>query len=214
MTKVFNFALMAILVAALAGVGWLLFNRSNVSSAAQFDESISMVHHQTVQMGAKIDHAGAVVSRDISEIIIAGELLVEWEPRYSKSQTAFNKFTLAIDAAEERAEVYFATQRALTGNYHDLERQQMARERDAAHYAQYEKWRAQARSVRDQAQEIMHRLDDMDVDLRKLKLAAEFNIAEFSEVPLAIRDLEAQLTEFQAASENIRTMTSPFGEDR
>ncbi len=214
MTKFFNYALVAVLSAALAGVGWLFVSQAKISSAAHFDESIGMVHHQTVQMGAKFDDAGAVAVRDISEIVIAGDLLVEWEPRYARAQTAFQKFTLAIDAAEERADVYFATQRALTQGYHDPARQQLARERDDTHYAEYEQWRDQAHSVRTQAQEIMYRLDDMDIDLRKLKLSAKFNVGEFREVPLAIKDLEAQLNDFQIASENIREITSPFGDRR
>ena len=55
----------------------------------------------------------------------------------------------------------------------------------------------------------------MDTDLQKLKLSAEmtFDVGGFSDVPVEITDLEAELAEFQTASDNIRElMVSPFAE--
>ena len=53
----------------------------------------------------------------------------------------------------------------------------------------------------------------MDASLRKLELRTDFvfDASSFQEVPAAILELDAELSEFRAASETIREVTaSPF----
>ena len=53
----------------------------------------------------------------------------------------------------------------------------------------------------------------MDASLRKLELRTDFvfDTSSFQDVPTAILELDAQLSEFRAASETIRAATgSPF----
>jgi hypothetical protein len=149
----------------------------------------------------------------VAAITNISELMGEWAPSYSQAQSAYVKFHSAIIAAEQRAENYFASQRALTEKYNDPDKRERAQAYDEADHALYEEWRGQARGALDHAQEIMDRLNDMDIDLRKLELSSEFsfNGGAFREVPRAITLLDEELKQFQLASENIRGITaSPF----
>ena len=86
--------------------------------------------------------------------------------------------------------------------------------RDDEHdLALYRQWATQADSAMAKARAIGMQLDDMDASLRKLALRADFvfDTSSFQEVPAAILELDAELTEFRAASETIRAATaSPF----
>ena len=218
----------AVVITAAAGFAWLVYGETETSAAVRFDESIGMVHHQTDRISETLGDTGAFVDaniaaapaastapaeKQVSEITSISELIDEWEPRYNEAQTVYLKFDSAIVAAEQRAEEYFASQRALTGRYNDPEKRAQAQEYDDEDYALYEDWRTHAHRARSHAQEIMSKLGDMDTDLRKLQLSSEFSFdgGAFREVPQAISLLDEELAEFQLASENIREMTaSPF----
>ncbi len=210
--KLLSFAVGAVIIAAVAGIGWVAYDKFSASEAVEFDTSVSMVEHQTGALDESLDDAGAFVRRDVKQISSISVLLDEWTPRYSEAKTAYRKFDAAIIAAEARAQDYFSTQRALTEQFHDPEKQARARADDDADYALYKQWEEQAYFVRERALEIVHRLDDMDTDLQKLKLSSEFRFDEltgFNEVPMEILSLEDDLEEFQIASENIRRITGP-----
>ena len=211
--KFFSLFITISIVSVVAGVGWVAYSKFNVSEAAQFNESISMVYHQTGSMGESLDDTGDFVSTEISNISSISTLLDEWDPRYEQAQTAYRKFDAAIVAAEDRAEAYFLAQRTLTEQYHDQELRAEARADDDADYALYHQWKDRAHYVREDALEIVNRLQDVDTGLRKLKLSSEFSFdaSGFDAVPAEIQVLGEDLTQFQIASENIRDITkSPF----
>ena len=222
MQKLLRLLVVAGAIAVAAGVAWLVYGETETSAAVRFDESIGMVHHQTDRMSETLGDTGAFVNTSIaaapaetqvSEITSIPELIDEWDPRYNGTQTVYLKFATAIVAAEQRAEEYFVSQRALTERYHDLEKRERAQVYDDEDYALYEEWRTHAHRARSHAQEIMVKLADMDTDLRKLQLSSEFSFdgGVFREVPRAILLLDEELAEFQLASENIREITaSPF----
>ena len=224
MQKLLRLLVLAGAIAVAAGFAWLVYDETETSAAAKFDESIGMVHHQTDRMSETLGETGAFVTsniatpavsaeKQVSEITSISELIDEWEPRYNEPQTVYLKFDSAIVAAEQRAEAYFASQRALTERYNDLEKRARAQEYDDEDYSLYEEWRTRAHRARSHAQEIMAKLGDMDTDLRKLQLSSEFSFdgGAFREVSQAILLLDQELADFQLASENIREITaSPF----
>ena len=221
MQRLLRLLVAAVVITAAAGFAWLVYGETETSAAVRFDESIGMVHHQTDRMSETLGDTGAFVNaniaaapaeKQVSEITSISELIDEWEPRYNETQTVYLKFDSAIVAAEQRAEEYFASQRALTGRYNDPEKRAQAQEYDDEDYGLYGEWRTQAHRARSHAQEIMSKLDDIDTDLRKLQLSSEFssNGGTSREVPQAILLLDEELAEFQLASENIREiMASP-----
>ena len=213
MNRIFGWIVVIGSIAVVAGLGWLAYGRFSASEAAEFDESISMVNHQTVQMSESLDVTGDFVNKRISEITSISVLFTEWTPRFDAAQTAYTKFDASITSAEERAEVYFATQRALTERYNNAELRAAAEARDNNDFELYAQWQNQAHSVRAEALRIIQRLEDVDTDLQKIKLASEFSFDanSFGTVPSDILNLEKELTQFQIASENIREITaSPF----
>lgn len=213
MNRIFGWIVVIVSIAVVTGLGWLVYGRFNASEAAEFDESISMVNHQTVQMSQSLDVTDDFVNERISEITSISTLLTEWTPRFNAAQTAYTKFDAAIASAEKRAEIYFATQRALTERYNNPELRAEAKARDDEDFELYTQWQYQAHSVLAEALRIVQRLEDVDTDLQKIKLVSEFSFDanRFSTVPSDILNLERELTQFQIASENIREITaSPF----
>ena len=214
--KILGYAVTISIIAVLVGIGWITYGKLTSSEGTEFDESVSMVHHQTGNMSVSLGDAGTFVSGDIKQITSIAVLIDEWTPRYDNARITYQKFDAAIIAAEQRAEAYFSVQRALTERYHNPESRARAQANDDADFALYLKWRDRAHTVRAEALEIMNRLSDMDTDLRKLDLSSDFSgfsyeAGGFSEVPSDIRDLGDALTQFQIASETIREITaSPF----
>ena len=79
--------------------------------------------------------------------------------------------------------------------------------------ALYRQWAARADAARKSAAKIVIQLDDMDANLRKMELRADFvfDASAFGEVPAAVSELNQQLFDFQVASENIKLAAdSPF----
>lgn len=207
-------AVVASLIAVVAGFGWIIYGEMNTSEAAHFDASLSVAHSQSENMRATLGDAGAFVEMEIGKITSIAMLRDEWTPRYQRAQSAYTKFDAAIIAAEERAEAYFAAQRALTEQYHNPERRAQIVADDEADYAIYREWLQQAHQAREHARLIANRLADMDTDLRKLELRSEFSFdaSSFRATPAEILELDNELAQFQIASENIRQITaSPFG---
>ena len=213
MRKAFSAAVLGVLVAIGASVGWLVFGEVQTSEAVHFEESMGLVHHQTGRMSGTLADTRTVVDEDIASVTNITELLGRWTPRYSEANAAYLRFDAAINLAEEQAEAYFTSQRTLTDRYHDQVKKAQAQDRDDANYELYNQWRDRAHRARENARRILDRLDDMDTDLRKLKLSSEmsFDAGGFSDVPGEITNLEAELAQFQTASDSIREITvSPF----
>ena len=213
MRKALQFAVFGILIAVLTGVGMSVAGETRKSEAAELDQSVRIVQHQTTRMTVTLSETKAVLDPEVSGITSIGALITEWTPRYDASRSAFHRFDAAIEAAEARAEAYFVSQRALTDRFHDEQQRAKATVRDNTEYALYLEWRGRAHQARAKAEGVLERLDDMDTDLQKLKLSSElsFDAAAFNDVPTEITALETDLAQFQIASENIREVTgNPF----
>ena len=215
--RFFSVTITASIVAVVVGVGWIAFGEVSKSEAAHADAGFSMVNHQSGRMSESLNSAGtfisAKISADIGQITEISALLDEWSPRFQQAQTAYRRFDAAIIAAESSAEAYFSAQRALTEGFHSEDLRARAQADDDAEFEQYQQWRERARTVQEEALEIVHRLSDIDTTLQKLKLRSDFSFdaGGFSEVPSDILALEEELAQFRVASDNIReTIGSPF----
>lgn len=205
----------AAVVAVVVGIGWIAYGKVNTAEAAQLDESMSMVQYQTAGMNQALEDTGRFVAQNnVAEVTNINDLLVLWQPRYTAAQSSFTKLDSAIAFAEQQADNYFIAQRALTAQYNDPERKALWQARDDAFFADYQAWQQDAHSIRDEASAILRKLNDIDIDLRKLELDSGFSFtgATIDAVPSEIMSLSNELNEFDIASENIRAITkSPFG---
>ena len=146
---------------------------------------------------------------DIASITSIDVLIAEWQPSYDAAKVAYVKFEASINNAKSQAAGYFVKQQALTEQIRDPDNQAEARQEDEWEMSLYRQWESKADSALQMASEIGIQLDDMDASLRKMELRAGFvfNSSGFQEVPKAINDLNQQLVDFQAASENIKAAT-------
>ena len=167
-----------------------------------------MVSRETAPVGTNI-----VVPPAVSEITGLDHLLLEWRPRYDAAKMAYAKFDASIASAKSRAADYFGQQQALTKQMRNPDNQAKARLEDEREMALYQQWVKQADTALELAAKIGVQLDDMDANLQKMELRADFvfDTSAFTEVPEAVTELNQQLFDFQVASENIKLAAgSPF----
>ena len=159
MLKVFKWVAIATVIALVAGIGWSAYGNVQVSEAAQLDEGMTMVRHQTAGMSAALVETGNFVEEvEVAKVTQIDTLLTLWEPHYAASNAAYTRFDAAIALAEQQAHAYFAAKRALAERYHDPKRQAEARRRDDVEYALFEAWQERANRARENARAIMRRL--------------------------------------------------------
>ena len=227
--RTLKYALIAVVVAVIAYTGLTVYGEVTRTEAARMSDSVQLAENQAENMnralgdvsvfagGASGGNASEVGSQpttaEIAKVTSIDALIDRWEPRYDDAKLAYVKFEAAIDNAKASAAGYFATQQALTERINDPATKAKARQDDERDLALYRQWEAQANSALAKALAIGKQLDDMDASLRKLELRTDFvfDTSSFQDVPTAILELDAQLSEFRAASETIRAATgSPF----
>lgn len=229
-----RFILIAVSAGVIGYIGWTIYDEATESSAARMSESVHLAQAQAESMNSSLSQIGAIgkgkqseffprtggstspppATLEVSEIRDLDALMLEWEPRYTAAKTAYAKFHASITNAKSRAADYFAQQSALTERMRDPDNQAEARLEDEAELVLYRQWETQADLALEKANEIGIQLDDMDANLRKMELRADFvfDDSAFLVVPAAINELNLQLFEFQVASENIKlSADSPFG---
>ena len=216
-----------IVTAAVVGYGGLaVFEEVTKTEAARISDSVQLAENQAENINRTLGGVSVFANRnpggnaspegskpETSEISDIDSLIERWEPLYDDARLAYTKFEAAIDNAKISATGYFATQQALTESISNPTAKAQAREDDERDLGLYLKWEVQADSALAKAQAIGMQLDDMDAILRKQELRADFvfDPSSFQELPVAISELNAELSEFQAASETIRGATeSPF----
>ena len=227
--RTLKYTLIVVLAAVIGYAGLTVYGEVNQTEAARMSGSVQLSENQAENMNRALgdvsvfaggNSAGNAVEAgsppetfEIAKITNIDALIDRWEPRYDDAKLAYVKFEAAIDNAKASAAGYFATQQALTERINDPAAKARAREDDERDLALYRQWEVQADSALAKARAIGIQLDDMDASLRKLELRADFvfDTASFQEVPAAILELDAELSEFRAASETIRAATeSPF----
>ena len=150
-------------------------------------------------------------SGGVAEIADLDSLLSEWRPRYDEAKLAYTKFSASLTNTKSRVADYFAQQQALTEGMQDPENKAKARQQDEAEMLLYRQWQARADAALQTATEIVIQLDDMDANLKKMELRADFVFDMSSSLPEVVIELNAQLADFQTSSDNIRAVSgSPF----
>ena len=215
-------------VATIVYAGFAFYGGATQTEAAVLSDSVELAENQAGSMGQALDDVSVFaslrdpaggqpqsVSPTTTQTTDIHALLARWEPRYNNAKAAYVKLESAIAVAKSSAAGYFDAQRAITARINDPDAKLRAEQDDGRDWELYERWAERADSILAEAYAIGLRLDDMDAGLRKLELRAgfAFDASSFSEVPAAIADLNRELADFQAASENIRAVTkSPFEE--
>ena len=229
MRRTLKYVLIVVVVAVIAYAALSVYGEVTETEAARMSDSVALSENQAANMNRALGEvsvfaAGSSVGNpsetglqtqnsEISKITSIDELIGRWEPRYEGAKLAYVKFEAAIDNAKASAAGYFAAQQAVTERINDPEIKAQAREDDDRDLTLYRQWEAQANLALAKARAIGMQLDDMDASLRKLELRTDFvfDSSSFREVPAAILELNAELSEFRAASETIRAATeSPF----
>ena len=221
-----RYSLIFVAAVVIGYAGLAVFEEVTQTEATRVSASVRLAENQAENMDRALgdvslfadgnpgdDGSEAGSQPAISEISDIDTLIARWEPLYEEAQLAYVKFEAAIDNAKASAPAYFATQRALTASINDPAAKAQAQEDDEREWALYSNWEAQAESALAKAQAIGEQLDDMDAILRKLELRTDFvfDTSSFQDIPTAISELNAELSEFRAASETIRAATaSPF----
>ena len=227
--KILKYSLIIIVAAVIGYAALTVYGEVTQIEAARMSGSVQLAENQAENMNRALgdvsDFAGGGsggsasetgpqdATSDIAKITNIDALIDRWEPRYDDAKLAYVKFEAAINNAKASAAGYFATQQTITERISDPGVKARAREDDEHDLALYREWEAQADSALSKARAIGTQLDDIDASLRKLELRADFvfDTSSFQEVPDAISELDAELSEFRAASETIRAATaSPF----
>ena len=221
MQETLRFILIAVSAGVIGYIGWTLYEEETRTTAARMSESVYLAQVQAESVDSALTHIQDITlsnsqtpaTLEISESPNLEALMKEWEPRYATAKTAYIKFHASITNAKSRAASYFAQQRALTDRMRDPDNQAKARLEDEADLSLYRQWETQADQALEKANEIGIQLDDMDANLGKMELRADFvfDTSAFLEIPQDIEELNLQLFEFQIASENIKLSAgSPF----
>ena len=226
---VLKYTLIIVVVAVIGYAGLGVYGKVTQAEAAKMSESVQLSQNQAENMNRALGDVSVFASRnsasngsqtgyqpestEIAKITNIDTLIDRWEPRYDDAKLAYVKFEAAIANAKASAAGYFATQQAVTERIHDPAIKAQARADDEHELALYRQWEAQADTALSKARAIGRQLDDMDASLRKIELRTDFvfDTSSFQEVPVAILELDAELSDFRVASETIRAATeSPF----
>ena len=224
--RMLKYTLMIVAAGVIGYGGLTVYEELTQTEAARVSASVQLAENQAENMlralgdvsvftdgSAGSDTSQAVSQPAISEISDIDTLIARWKPLYEDAKLAYTKLEAAIDSAKVSAAGYFAAQQALTESINDPATRAQWRQDDERDWALYRQWETQADSTLAKAQAIGMQLDDMDAVLSKLELRTDFvfDASSFQEIPTAISELNAQLSEFRAASESIRAATaSPF----
>lgn len=238
MQNVFKYILIAVAAGVVSYIGFTIYGEGTRTAAASMAESVQLAQSQADNMTTALTSVSTVGNASTEQIVAQAEqgssqgvaakivapvevaeianldtLLIQWRPRYEAAKLAQAKFDASIANAKSRASGYFAQQRALTGSMQNPENRARAEREDEAEKLLYRQWEAQADTALRKAAEIIVQLDDMDANLKKMELRADFvfDTSAFVEVPRAIGELNQQLADFQVSSENIKVAAgSPF----
>ena len=233
MQEALKFILVAVSAGVIGYIGWTVYGEGTQTTAARMSESVHLAQAQAQNMNQSLTNVSvigkaglsalpqdttpssiqAVATLEVTEIANLETLMAEWKPRYDAAKLSYAKFHASITNAKSRAADYFAQQQALTQSMRDPDNKAKAELEDEAELALYRRWQAQADLALEKADKIGIQLDDMNANLNKMELRADFvfDTSAFLGVPEAINELNLQLFEFQVASENIKlTAGSPF----
>ena len=135
------------------------------------------------------------------------QLYNEWDQRYQEATNAHKRFAWRISRAKVIANEYFTTQYKLTESMPNRQRRNYYRERDKAERLVFLEWQTQADEILSQSNVIMDELRQMNIELSKQVLSAQFASVyrEFEIIPIAITNLHYDLNSFRVKSRELET---------
>ena len=238
MQNFFKYILIAVAAGVVTYIGLTIYGEGTRTAAANMAESVQLAQAQADDMTTALTSVSIVGNASTEQIVAQAEqgssqgsatridapvevaeianldtLLIRWRPRYEAAKLAHAKFDASVANAKSRASGYFSHQRALTRSMQNSDNRARAEQEDDAEMLLFRQWEAQADAALRKAAEIIIQLDDMDANLKKMELRADFvfDASAFVEVPQAIGELNQQLADFQVSSENIKAVAgSPF----
>ena len=130
---------------------------------------------------------------------------VEWNTRYENAIHEHNRFAWRVSRADKVAEEYFETQRNLTALMPNRQRQAYFQQKDQEERELFQQWQLQAYDILAQSNLIMDELRQMNLEITKQALSANFAALyrDFHELPLAITSLHDELDLFRLRSEQL-----------
>ena len=135
----------------------------------------------------------------------------EWSSRYNLALDAHKRFQWRVDRADASAADYFERQAHLTGLMTNPERRELFQRRDRQEQDLYRQWKLQANSILDQSGAIMSELRQLNLEITKIRLSANFLALhqEFQTIPHAVSQLHNDLALFRARSEQLQQSFNP-----
>ena len=133
------------------------------------------------------------------------EFYNKWDDRYSTAWDAHRRLEWRIRMADRTAPRYFETQRNLTRVMPNPERRRIYQQRDAREEELYQQWQAQANRVLGQSSLLMEELRQLDLEIAKLRLSANFAALyqEFAAIPTEVNRLHLELESFRDRSRSL-----------
>ena len=146
-------------------------------------------------------------------VLAVRQLHDEWDGRYQEAVFAHKRFAWRLSRAKVIGNQYFEKQRLLTESMPNRERRQYYRQRDQAEREVFRDWQIQADEILAQSNIIMDELRQMNIELSKQVLSAQFAsiYRDFETVPIAITNLHHDLESFRIKSRELETRFGAVG---
>ena len=143
-------------------------------------------------------------------VIAIQQLHAEWDQRYQEAVHAHKRFAWRINRAKTVAHEYFEIQSALTESMPNRQRREHYRNKDQEEREIFRVWQTQADEILSQSNIIMDELRQMNIELSKQVLSAQFASVyrDFEIIPVAITNLHYDLESFRIKS---RELEARFG---
>lgn len=155
---------------------------------------------------ARLSRLSDAEERSESEYILAvNELQSEWRPRYNRAIADYEKLAYRIDYVKEAASDYFQLQKDLTERIRDPQLRSEVALRDANEKHQFDVWERGSNEMLGKVSTIVDDIEDMNVIIDKLTLAANFAIIfdNFGSLSTSIVQLHDEIALFKARSDSI-----------
>ena len=141
------------------------------------------------------------------------EFYHEWDSRYHTARDAHRRLEWRVQMADRAAPRYFEAQKDLTRVMPNPERRRIYEERDAREEELYREWQIQAYRVVGQSSLLMEQLRQLDLEISKLRLSANFAALyqEFATIPVEVNQLHLELESFRARTRSLEQQLQAAG---
>ena len=149
-------------------------------------------------------------------VAAVSQLHSEWDQRYQEAIHAHKRFAWRINRAKTVAHEYFEVQAKLTESMPNRQRRQHYRQKDQEEREIFRVWQTQADEILAQSNIIMDELRQMNIELNKQVLSAQFASVyrDFEVIPIAITNLHYDLESFRIKSRELEARFGPAAQQQ